>query len=115
MPNSILINISGDEGVSVRFNVYHEMKDDLLSQVFMSFLEDKSIRSKYLHPYERLLYRVIRRDNNSFVTGPEADACWRVVEDFEMLNSGLLPYRKGSKGPRESVLFLKRDGRKWFV
>ncbi|PIN99811.1 hypothetical protein COT72_04450 [archaeon CG10_big_fil_rev_8_21_14_0_10_43_11] len=117
LPNSILITISGDEGVSVRFNVYHSFKDDMLEPVFMSFLENKDLRKKHAHPYDRLLYRVIRFDNKGFVTGEEAEACWAVYEQvMRALDSPrLVYYYPGSKGPSELFSLMRADGRRWLV
>jgi glucose-6-phosphate 1-dehydrogenase len=80
-------------------------------------LEDTGLRRKYFHPYERLLYRVIRFDNKGFITGEESETCWNVYETVrqQLDTNELCSYAPGSRGPGKVFSLMRRDGRKWVV
>jgi len=61
-------------------------------------------------PYERLLEDAMQGDGALFSREDSIEAAWAVVEDVLVKHRKVIPYRRGSWGPKESDALIAADG-----
>ena len=62
-------------------------------------------------PYERLLDDAMAGDDALFAREASIEAAWAVVDPILTKHHRVLPYKRGSWGPKKAVELIKADGR----
>ena len=116
-PNLLTIRVQPHEGISLilankKPGFQFELEQRPMDYCYHTF-SGEELRYK---EYEKILYEAVHYERTSFITQKEVEAQWKfvtpIVEKFEQNPSKYLTfYKKGSFGPKEADLMLKRDGR----
>jgi glucose-6-phosphate 1-dehydrogenase len=117
-PNQLVIHISPDEGISMRFGAKVPGAQMRVGAVEMNFNYSDYFGAEPNTGYEVLLYDCMRGDQTLFQRADMVEAGWSVVDPILDVWKALPPrsfpnYPAGSWGPPESVDLITRDGRRW--
>jgi glucose-6-phosphate 1-dehydrogenase len=117
-PNQLVIHISPDEGISMRFGAKVPGAQMKVGSVEMNFNYEDYFGSEPNTGYEVLLYDCMRGDQTLFQRADMVEAGWSVVDPILDVWKALPPrsfpnYPAGSWGPPEAVDLITRDGRSW--
>jgi glucose-6-phosphate 1-dehydrogenase len=116
-PNSLVLRIQPDEGISLEFGAKVPGQGFTVRSVNMDFSYDEAFTQQPHDAYERLLLDALVGDPTLFIRSDEAESAWRVVEPIlDGWGDGVdavTRYPAGSWGPREAARLLERDGRRW--
>lgn len=117
-PNSLLLHIQPDEGISLSFGAKVPGPLMRLGTVDMDFRYEDYFGSTLSTGYERLLYDCMMGDPTLFQRADMVEASWGVVTPILDLWKALPPrhfpnYAPGSWGPKEADDLMARDGRTW--
>ncbi len=117
-PNTLVINIQPDEGISLSFGAKKPGPIDQIEAVQMDFSYAESFGADPPEAYERLLLDSMNGDATLFTRSDEVLEAWQFVDN--MVNAWsdypvkqLPSYPAGRWGPSEFEEFIKRDGRSW--
>lgn len=110
----LVLRISPEEGIDLRFNAKTPGQGVNLDQVSLSF----SYGSYFGHPnpdaYETLIHDAMMGDATLFMRADEVEAQWRVIEPLLAAADGQpVFYEAGSMGPRAAYELLEARGRTW--
>ena len=114
--NRIIINISPDEGISLRFEAKIPGSKFAVGSVKMDMDYAHVFDAKPVEAYGPLMIEAIRGDQTLFKHRQEVEGTWRVVEPLiksERLRERLQEYSAGSWGPAAADALLERDARVW--
>jgi glucose-6-phosphate 1-dehydrogenase len=115
-PNSLVMRIQPDEGISLRFQAKTPGARICMSPVLMDFAYQKVFS---LNAYERVLLDCMQGDQMLFVRSDGVEEAWSLLSPLiEKLESGDYPknfpnYEAGSSGPEAASELLKKDNRFW--
>ena len=116
-PNSLVLRIQPDEGISLEFGAKVPGQGFVVRSVAMDFSYAESFAEKPHDGYERLLLDALVGDPTLFIRSDEAASAWRVCDPILAAWAddlgGLAQYPAGSWGPRDASRLLERDGRHW--
>ncbi|KGF72914.1 glucose-6-phosphate dehydrogenase [Neosynechococcus sphagnicola sy1] len=118
-PNTLVLRIQPDEGISMRFEVKTPGNSLRTRSVDMDFRYDTAFGQANTDAYSRLLVDCMLGDQTLFTRGDEVEASWRILTPLlEVWDAPAPPeviplYEAGSWGPVEAELLLNRDGRNW--
>lgn len=117
-PNTLVIRIQPDEGISLKFGAKIPGATLRLGSVDMDFDYSEHFGAQPATGYERLLYDGMLGDQTLFQRSDMLEASWAVVNPVLDVWNALPPrnfpnYPAGTSGPREADLLLERDGRAW--
>jgi glucose-6-phosphate 1-dehydrogenase len=117
-PNQLVIHISPDEGISMRFGAKVPGAQMKVGAVQMNFNYSDYFGTEPNTGYEVLLYDCMRGDQTLFQRADMVEAGWSVVDPILDVWKALPPrsfpnYPAGSWGPPEAVDLITRDGRSW--
>jgi glucose-6-phosphate 1-dehydrogenase len=117
-PNSLIIHIQPDEGISLRFGAKIPGPTVDIGDVEMKFKYSEYFGSRPMTGYETLLHDCMIGDPTLFQRDDMTEAGWRVVQPildvWHALPARVFPnYDSGSWGPKEADDLLRRDGRMW--
>jgi len=117
-PNWLVLRISPDEGISLKFEVKRPGPVVDLAAVKMDFRYDDWFPQEPNVGYETLLYDVMIGDPTLFMRADMVEHAWRVVQPvldaWARDGATNLPiYPAGSSGPGEADELLAHDGRAW--
>jgi glucose-6-phosphate 1-dehydrogenase len=117
-PNSLILHIQPDEGISLSFGAKIPGTVMHLGTVNMDFQYQDYFGSTPSTGYERLLYDCMLGDATLFQRGDMVEASWSVVAPILDLWQALPPrhfpnYAAGTWGPKEAHDLLAQDGREW--
>ncbi len=116
-PNTLVMRIQPDEGVTVRFGAKVPGQAFQVRDVLMDFSYGAAFLEAPPDAYERLLVDAMVGDPTLFIRSDEVDQAWQVVEPLlETWASGGAPmagYAAGTWGPRQAEQLIGRDGRQW--
>jgi len=117
-PNQLLIHISPDEGISMRFGAKVPGPQVKVGSVEMDFNYADYFGTTANTGYEILLYDGISGDQTLFQRADMVEAGWSVVDPILDVWKALPPrnfpnYAAGSWGPKEADEIIVRDGRAW--
>jgi len=119
-PNTLVMQIQPDEGISLRFGVKVPGPQVRVGPVKMNFRYADYFHTGLSTGYERLLYDCMIGDATLFQRADMVEAGWAVVDPVLDVWRALPPrnfpnYPAGSWGPPESFELVKRDRRQWRV
>ncbi len=117
-PNTMVISIQPDEGVSLVMNSKIPGLETKTQPVKMHFRYATTFGSNTPEAYERLILDAMVGDSTLFIRGDETEASWRLVTPIlkhwkECGQHGLEPYAAGSWGPLASEHLLWENGHQW--
>ncbi|MBL1174828.1 glucose-6-phosphate dehydrogenase [Pantanalinema sp. GBBB05] len=118
-PNTLVLRIQPDEGISLRFEVKTPGNSLRTRSVDMDFRYDTAFGQPNTDAYSRLLVDCMLGDQTLFTRGDEVEASWRILTPLLSAWDAPAPpesiplYEAGTWGPVEAELLLNRDGRNW--
>lgn len=116
-PNSIVLRIQPDEGISLRIGAKAPAPGVRISSVDMDFAYRRSFERSGADAYEHLLLDCMLGDSTYSVRADEVEAAWELIDGIEeRWACGCPPlayYPAGPWGPAEADEMLARDGRRW--
>jgi len=117
-PNTLVIRIQPNEGISLKMNCKAPGVTTPLQPVEMNFLYGSFFGSSPPEAYERLICDCIIGDNTLFARVDEVLASWKLLtpllEEWDKDKDPNFPnYAAGTWGPNEAEKMLLCDGRKW--
>ncbi|MGH7776713.1 MAG: glucose-6-phosphate dehydrogenase [Candidatus Dormibacterales bacterium] len=116
-PNSIVLRIQPEEGISLRFGAKVPTPGMRIRSVNMDFLYMSSFILDAPDAYERLLVECMLGDPTHFIRADEVEAAWRLIDPIEERwargRPRLAPYEAGSWGPEAAARLLTREEREW--
>ena len=117
-PNSLVLNIQPDEGISLSFGAKSPGSQMRISPVTMDFRYRQAFSSGSRAAYATLINDCIRGDATLFDRADSVEAAWGLVDPIlEAWQSASAPpfpnYPAGSDGPRAADDLTVSEGRHW--
>ena len=116
-PNSIVLRIQPDEGITLRFGAKVPGPTFEVRSVSMDMLYGSAFPEETAEAYERLLLDALIGDQTLFIRSDEVMQAWRIVapilEAWENEDVVLCRYEAGTWGPKEADRLMEREGRRW--
>jgi glucose-6-phosphate 1-dehydrogenase len=117
-PNSIVLRIQPNEGISVTFGAKRPGFEMQTTTVDMDFCYQRGFGVEPPAAYETLLLDVMRGDATLFTRGDEVEAQWRLITPIEEVWASqrtpeLTEYSAGTDGPSAADQMLARNGHRW--
>lgn len=117
-PNSIVLRIQPNEGISVTFGAKRPGFEMQTTTVDMDFCYHQAFGVEPPAAYETLLLDVMRGDATLFTRGDEVEHQWRLITPIEeawatQRTPPLTRYAAGSDGPAAADQLLARNGHQW--
>ncbi|MGE3273986.1 MAG: glucose-6-phosphate dehydrogenase [Vicinamibacterales bacterium] len=117
VPNRLLLSISPEESISLRFGAKVPGEVMATRPVKMRFCYDDYFGTPKKTGYETLLYDALIGDASLFKRADVIEAGWSIVDPilkaWEGSGAGLAAYAPGTAGPSEADALLADDGRRW--
>jgi glucose-6-phosphate 1-dehydrogenase len=117
-PNTLILRIQPNEGISLCFNAKVPGPFERLETVTMNFNYAEYFKAEPTTGYETLLFDAMTGDQTLFHRMDMVEAGWQVVapilEEWATDTRSRIPvYEPGSSGPPEADVLIERDGREW--
>src|ERR1700733_7534196 len=117
-PNSLVLNIQPDEGISLQFGAKSPGSQMRISPVTMDFRYSQAFGSGSREAYATLINDCIRGDATLFDRADSVEAAWGLVDPIlEAWKNAEAPpfpnYPAGSEGPRAADDLTVSEGRRW--
>src|SRR5689334_18069727 len=117
-PNSIVLRIQPNEGISVTFGAKRPGFEMQTTTVDMDFCYQRGFGVEPPAAYETLLLDVMRGDATLFTRGDEVEAQWHLISPIEEVwakekTPKLTTYAAGTDGPETAGQLLARSGHHW--
>ena len=117
-PNSLVLNIQPDEGISLSFGAKSPGSQMRISPVTMDFRYRQAFSSGSREAYATLINDCIRGDATLFDRADSVEAAWGLVDPImEAWQNASAPpfpnYPSGSDGPRAADDLTVSEGRHW--
>ena len=116
-PNSIVVRIQPDEGVTMSFGAKVPGSQFRVRSVSMDFSYGAAFLEQSPDAYERLLLDAMVGDPTLFIRTDEVEQSWRIVapvlEAWAEGSAPLARYAAGTWGPREAQRLIESTGRRW--
>lgn len=113
-PNLLIINIGGDEGISMQLNSSNLNNNGKVDPITVEFSADSK---EMPEAYELLIEDALQGDSTFFAHWKEVELSWKLVqpilEAFEENTLPLHEYVSGSMGPKAADQLLEEDGFIW--
>lgn len=113
--NRLALCLQPDEGIHISFQHKVPGQGMVLAPAELEFHYPKG--APLPDAYERLLLDVLAGDPTLFLRADEVERAWAILEPFlQAVDEGrvpVVPYPRGSEGPKEANEFLQRQGRRW--
>jgi glucose-6-phosphate 1-dehydrogenase len=118
-PNQLVIQIQPAEGIQLHFHTKVPGDGMKLRLTDLDFSYSREFRGRLPEAYEPLLLDVMTGDASLFARADEVEKSWEIIDPFVRgWGSAGMPlidsYEPGDWGPRESVAWMERQGRRWF-
>lgn len=118
VPNTLVIRIQPDEGISLRFNCKVPGPANLIHPVKMDFRYGAFFGASPPEAYERLICDCMSGDSTLFARADEVMASWKlltpVLEKWASEKPGAFPnYDAGTWGPDAAERMIQEDGHAW--
>jgi len=117
-PNSLILQLQPDEGISLRFNRKVPGPSLVVRPVRMHFSYHTAFGAYTREAYERLLLDAIEGDSTLFLRRDEVEAAWEIVDPIR-IGWGDRPltnrefYAAGTWGPAAAEDFIAQTGHQW--
>jgi glucose-6-phosphate 1-dehydrogenase len=117
-PNSLVMNIQPDEGISLSFGAKAPGSQMQIRPVTMDFRYKQAFSSGSREAYATLINDCIRGDATLFDRADSVEAAWGLVDPIldawkSSSAAPAYPYPSGSAGPQASNDLIASDGRSW--
>ena len=117
-PNTLILRIQPDEGISLEFGAKVPGERFHLRSVAMDFSYAEAFAgAEAADGYERLLHDAMVGDATLFIRSDEVEQAWRIVDPYLRAWSepggALHFYPAGSWGPHMADLLVERSGDEW--
>ena len=116
-PNTLVLNIQPDEGISICFYAKLPGQAMRLKTVSMNFRYQEAFGGGERSAYTTLINDCMRGDATLFDRADGVEASWAlldpVLHGFQEHKPKFPNYAAGTWGPREADELLERDGRNW--
>jgi len=117
-PNSLVVKIQPEEGISLSFNAKYPGQAMHIRTVSMDFAYGEGFAVKIAPAYERLLADAMRGDQTLFTRWDAVEAAWEIVmpvlDQWQSVRANGFPnYAAGSQGPKAADDLLAREGDAW--
>ena len=117
-PNSLVLNIQPDEGISLSFGAKSPGTEMHIRQVTMDFTYKQAFGGVSRDAYATLINDCIRGDATLFDRADSVEAAWDLVDPildgWKHASALLFPnYAAGSTGPRAADDLIMSEGRRW--
>jgi glucose-6-phosphate 1-dehydrogenase len=116
-PNTLLLRIQPNEGISLCFNAKTPGPFERLETVTMNFSYAEYFKAEASTGYETLLFDAMTGDQTLFHRMDMVEAGWKTVQpilDEWKRDTRRIPiYATGSWGPPEADVLIERDDREW--
>ena len=117
-PNTLVIKIQPDEGITLRFNSKVPGQVNQIRPVSMDFRYNAAFGVESPEAYERLLLDAMLGDSTLFTRSDEVEASWSLItpirHGWDALPAQPFPnYEAGTWGPAAADQFIERFGAKW--
>lgn len=117
-PNSLVIRIQPNEGITLRFQAKQPGQALRLKQVEMNFDYKAAFPGQQPEAYETLLLDVMQADAGLFMRADQVEVAWALVtpilETWAANPPNNFPnYAAGTWGPEAATSLLAKDGRTW--
>ncbi len=117
-PNTLILRIQPDEGISLEFGAKVPGEKFHVRSVAMDFSYTEAFAGmEAADGYERLIHDAMVGDATLFIRTDEVEAAWRIVDPYLRAWSepggGLHFYPAGSWGPHLADLLVERSGDEW--
>jgi glucose-6-phosphate 1-dehydrogenase len=117
VPNTLVIRIQPDEGISLTVVAKEPGPEMRLGPVTLDFKYNDVFGGEPPEAYERLLLDAIHGDATLYARGDWVEGAWEllepVIEAWSRRPAGLPTYEAGTWGPAEANGFIARDGGAW--
>jgi len=117
-PNTLILRIQPDEGISLEFGAKVPGEKFHLRSVAMDFsYEEAFAGAEAADGYERLIHDAMVGDATLFIRSDEVEQAWRIVDPYleawSEPGGALHFYPAGSWGPHMADLLVERSGDEW--
>ena len=117
-PNTLILRIQPDEGISLEFGAKVPGEKFHLRSVAMDFSYDDAFAgTEAADGYERLIHDAMVGDATLFIRSDEVEQAWRIVDPYLVAWSqpggALHFYPAGTWGPHMADLLVERSGDEW--
>ena len=117
-PNTLILRIQPDEGISLEFGAKVPGEKFHLRSVAMDFAYAEAFAgSEAADGYERLIHDAMVGDATLFIRSDEVEQAWRIVDPYleawSEPGASLHPYEAGTWGPHMADLLVERSGDEW--
>lgn len=116
-PNSLVMRIQPDEGISLRFSTKIPGGGLTVRDVAMDFRYGAAFGASAPEAYERLILDTMRGDATLFTRADEVEAQWSfidpILEAWKTEKAPIATYEAGSWGPREADALLTPGRDAW--
>jgi glucose-6-phosphate 1-dehydrogenase len=109
----LTIRIQPDEGMTLALNAKRPGPGLDLGRITMDFDYEKEFRSELMDAYETLLIEAMEGDHTLFLRQDGVERAWEILEPILDHPSPVIPYDRGSWGPREADALIAP--RKWHL
>jgi glucose-6-phosphate 1-dehydrogenase len=117
IPNTLVIRIQPDEGISLTVAAKEPGPELKLGPVMLDFKYNEVFGGEPPEAYERLLLDAIHGDATLYARGDWVERAWEllqpVIDAWDRTPAALPTYEAGSWGPAEADPFIARDGGAW--
>jgi glucose-6-phosphate 1-dehydrogenase len=117
-PNTLVLRIQPNEGISLCFNAKTPGPFERLETVTMDFSYAEYFKAEPSTGYETLLFDAMNGDQTLFHRMDMVEAGWQIVQpildEWKRDTRSRVPlYAVGSWGPPEADVLIERDNREW--
>ena len=117
-PNTLVLRIQPDEGISLEFGAKVPGEKFHLRSVAMDFSYDQAFSgAEAADGYERLIHDAMVGDATLFIRSDEVEQAWRIVDPYleawSEPGGALHFYEAGTWGPHMADLLVERSGDEW--
>ncbi len=117
-PNTLILRIQPDEGISLEFGAKVPGEKFHLRSVAMDFSYAEAFAgADAADGYERLIHDAMVGDATLFIRSDEVEQAWRIVDPYleawSEPGGGLHFYEAGTWGPHMADLLVERSGDEW--
>ncbi|HMC43238.1 MAG TPA: glucose-6-phosphate dehydrogenase [Acidimicrobiales bacterium] len=116
-PNTLVLRIQPDEGITLRFGAKVPGQEFRVRSVSMDFSYGAAFLEETPEAYERLLLDAMVGDPTLFIRADEVEQAWRIVQPmldaFAEHQPPLVTYGGGTWGPTEADGLIGWDGHRW--